>query len=71
MRCVTAPSATDIIAATETVLGVFTSIFSCGCREAGTLNGLHNTDHNVGGLTIANRFKATTKKSITVVAQSV
>jgi hypothetical protein len=65
----TAPNATDIIAVIGTVLGVFTSIFSCGCGKAGTLNGLHNTDHHVGGLTIANRFKPTTKKSITVVAQ--
>jgi len=72
LRCMTAPSATDIIAATGTVLGVFTSIFSCGCGKAGTLNGLHNTDHHVGGLTKANRFKPKIKKkSITVVAQSV
>jgi hypothetical protein len=55
-------SATYIIAATRTVLGVFTSIFSCGCGKAGTLNGLHNTDHHVGGLAIANRFKPKTKK---------
>jgi len=60
LRCMMAHSATDIIAATGTVLGVFTSIFICVCGKAGTRNGLHNTDHHVGGLTIANRFKPTT-----------
>ena len=58
----TAPSATDVIAATGTVLGVFTAIFSSGCGKTETLNGLHNNDHHVGRLTIANRFKPTTTK---------